>query len=141
MESKFWNLLIFLCIQMNEAVMAALDEKLASIETTCESFTIRTSHFEVALSKVSPSVSDKVRFILRTLFCNEIWYLVWDKLVLEIYIGFFFREQQRQYYERLSRSLKAAWEARQHGNGFFCFFTEGDYYLEEKVKKTIFVRV
>jgi ribosome biogenesis ATPase len=59
---------------MNEAVMAALDEKLASIETTCESFTIRTSHFEVALSKVSPSVSDK----------------------------------QRQYYERLSRSLKAA---------------------------------
>lgn len=63
---------------MNEAVMAALDEKLASIETTCDTLTdtltIRTSHFEVALTKASPSVS----------------------------------ATQREYYERLARSLKAA---------------------------------
>ncbi|KAL5097677.1 hypothetical protein RYX36_002004 [Vicia faba] len=61
---------------MNEAVMAALDEKLSSAETTSLtiSLTIRTSHFELALSKASPSVSDK----------------------------------QRQYYERLSKSLRAA---------------------------------
>ncbi|CAI8592197.1 unnamed protein product [Vicia faba] len=56
---------------MNEAVMAALDEKLSSTETT--SLIIKTSHFELALSKASPSVSDK----------------------------------QRQYYERLSKSLRA----------------------------------
>jgi len=68
MGSKFWDLPIFLCIQMNEAVMAALDEKLASIETTCDTLTdtltIRTSHFEVALTKASPSVSATVWFIL-----------------------------------------------------------------------------
>ncbi|KAJ1419970.1 P-loop containing nucleoside triphosphate hydrolase [Sesbania bispinosa] len=43
---------------MNEAAMAALEEKLTSTETTCGTFTIKTNHFEVALSKVSPSVSD-----------------------------------------------------------------------------------
>ncbi|XP_058771794.1 cell division control protein 48 homolog C-like [Vicia villosa] len=57
---------------MGEAVMAALDEKLSSTETT--SLIIKASHFELALSKASPSVSDK----------------------------------QRQYYERLSKSLRAA---------------------------------
>lgn len=60
MGSKFGDLLISLSIQMNEAVMAALDEKLDSTETTNDTLTIRASHFEVALSKVSPSVSDKV---------------------------------------------------------------------------------
>ncbi|CAK8530202.1 unnamed protein product [Lathyrus sativus] len=57
---------------MDEAGMAALDEKFSSTETT--SLTIKTSHFELALSKVSPSVSDK----------------------------------QKQYYDRLSKSLRAA---------------------------------
>lgn len=65
-ESTFRDLLIFLCIQMGEAVMAALDEKLSSTETT--SLTIKASHFELALSKASPSVSDKVWFILQNFF-------------------------------------------------------------------------
>jgi len=39
---------------MNEAAMAAVEEKHKTIKNT---------HFEVALSKVSPSVSDRVRLI------------------------------------------------------------------------------
>ncbi|XP_020207366.1 cell division control protein 48 homolog C [Cajanus cajan] len=42
---------------MNEAAMAALEEKLT--ETTYDTVTIKKNHFEVALSKVSPSVSDR----------------------------------------------------------------------------------
>ncbi|RDX68081.1 Cell division control protein 48-like C, partial [Mucuna pruriens] len=59
---------------MNEAAMAALEEKLTSTETTCGAHTIKINHFEVALSKVSPSVSDR----------------------------------QKQYYQHLSESFKAA---------------------------------
>ncbi|TKY71351.1 Cell division control protein 48-like C [Spatholobus suberectus] len=59
---------------MNEAAMAALDEKLTLTETTCDTWTIKRNHFEVALSKVSPSVSDR----------------------------------QKQYYQHLSESFKAA---------------------------------
>ncbi|XP_027362401.1 cell division control protein 48 homolog C isoform X2 [Abrus precatorius] len=59
---------------MNEAAMAALEENLTSFETTCNTSTIKINHFEVALSKVSPSVSD----------------------------------MQKQYYQHLSESFKAA---------------------------------
>ncbi|KHN26673.1 hypothetical protein glysoja_011265 [Glycine soja] len=63
---------------MNEAAMAALEERLTSIETTCDTLTIKRTikrhHFEVALSKVSPSVSDR----------------------------------QKQYYQHLSEGFKAA---------------------------------
>ncbi|KAL2320300.1 hypothetical protein Fmac_029269 [Flemingia macrophylla] len=44
---------------MNEAAMAALEEKLTLTETTCNTVTIKRNHFEVALSKVSPSVLDR----------------------------------------------------------------------------------
>ena len=57
---------------MNEAAMAALEERLTSIETTCDTLTIKRTikrhHFEVALSKVSPSVSDRVWLILLYFF-------------------------------------------------------------------------
>ncbi|OIV91537.1 hypothetical protein TanjilG_08949 [Lupinus angustifolius] len=43
---------------INEAAMAALEEKLTSTEITYDAFSIKTSHFEAALRKVSPSVSD-----------------------------------------------------------------------------------
>ncbi|KAF7825176.1 cell division control protein 48-like protein C [Senna tora] len=43
---------------MNEAAMAALEEKLASTVRTSETLTIKDSHFEIALRKISPSVSD-----------------------------------------------------------------------------------
>ncbi|RDX65395.1 Cell division control protein 48-like C, partial [Mucuna pruriens] len=59
---------------MTEAAMAALDEKLTSTETTCGASPIKINHFEVALSKVSPSVSDS----------------------------------EKQYYQHLSESFKAA---------------------------------
>ncbi|KAI4298996.1 hypothetical protein L6164_032496 [Bauhinia variegata] len=59
---------------MNEAAMAALEEKLTSSERTCDTCTINAAHFEVALNKISPSVSD----------------------------------MQKQYYQRLSQSFKAA---------------------------------
>lgn len=49
-------------IQMNEAAMAALYDKLSSTETSEASCTIKTCHFERALSKISPSVSNKVSF-------------------------------------------------------------------------------
>ncbi|XVF03550.1 hypothetical protein REPUB_Repub05bG0003400 [Reevesia pubescens] len=45
---------------MNEAAMVALEEKLTSTGISETSWTIKTSHFERALSKISPSVSDKV---------------------------------------------------------------------------------
>ncbi|EOY11870.1 hypothetical protein QUC31_001526 [Theobroma cacao] len=44
---------------MNEAAMAALEEKLTSTGISETSLTIKTFHFERALSKISPSVSDK----------------------------------------------------------------------------------
>ncbi|XVF70970.1 hypothetical protein PTKIN_Ptkin11bG0204900 [Pterospermum kingtungense] len=44
---------------MNEAAMAALEEKLTSTDASETLWTIKTSHFEQALSKISPSVSDK----------------------------------------------------------------------------------
>lgn len=57
---------------MNEAAMAALVENLDSIETTCDTLTIKSPikrhHFEVALSIVSPSVSDRIWLILLYLF-------------------------------------------------------------------------
>ncbi|KAK7412060.1 hypothetical protein VNO78_03506 [Psophocarpus tetragonolobus] len=59
---------------MNEAAMAAVDEKSTSTERTCGTLIIKRNHFEVALSKVSPSVSDR----------------------------------QKQYYQHLSESFKAA---------------------------------
>ncbi|KAK7246860.1 hypothetical protein RIF29_41730 [Crotalaria pallida] len=43
---------------MNEAAMGALEEKLTSTEITCGALAINTRHFEAALSKISPSVSD-----------------------------------------------------------------------------------
>ncbi|KAJ3681225.1 hypothetical protein LUZ60_015714 [Juncus effusus] len=47
---------------MNEAAMAALEERLDSSEETCAlSCTIKTLHFEHALSKITRSVSDKQR--------------------------------------------------------------------------------
>jgi len=48
------EILIVLAIQINEAAMAAVEEK----DTT-----IKSIHFEMALSKVSPSVSDRVRLM------------------------------------------------------------------------------
>ncbi|KAF3448765.1 hypothetical protein FNV43_RR09478 [Rhamnella rubrinervis] len=46
---------------MHEAAMAALDEKLRSTQSSSDATpsTIKTSHFELALSKISPSVSEK----------------------------------------------------------------------------------
>ncbi|KAK9274842.1 hypothetical protein L1049_022096 [Liquidambar formosana] len=61
---------------MNEAAMAALEEKLTSVQSSSDAtpLTIKMTHFEQALGKISPSVSDK----------------------------------QKQYYQILSRSFKAA---------------------------------
>ncbi|KAK7302427.1 hypothetical protein RJT34_13317 [Clitoria ternatea] len=55
-----------LAAMMNEAEMVASEENFFSTttlmeKTTCEPYTIKRNHFEVALSKVSPSVSDMQR--------------------------------------------------------------------------------
>ena len=49
---------------MNEAAMAALEEKLTSDNSNIESAscTIKMIHFERGLTKISPSVSEKVYF-------------------------------------------------------------------------------
>ncbi|GMY13988.1 cell division control protein 48 homolog C [Fagus crenata] len=46
---------------MNEAAMVALEDKLTSTESTSDAvpWTIKSTHFERALGKISPSVSDK----------------------------------------------------------------------------------
>lgn len=84
------DLLIFLTIQMNKAAMAALEEKWTSTETTSGPLTIKTSHFEIALSEVSPSVSVMVWLILLNFFFtfNQI-YLMIDKIVVEIDIDIY----------------------------------------------------
>lgn len=46
---------------MNEAAMVALEEELTSSGGSDASKTIKTKHFEHALSKISPSVSQMVR--------------------------------------------------------------------------------
>lgn len=50
---------------MHEAAMAALEEKLRSTYNSSDASisTIKTSHFELALGKISPSVSEKVGLI------------------------------------------------------------------------------
>lgn len=47
---------------MNEAAMTALEEKLTSVSSNLESAscTIKMTHFERGLTKISPSVSEKV---------------------------------------------------------------------------------
>ncbi|TYH34963.1 hypothetical protein E1A91_D13G154100v1 [Gossypium mustelinum] len=52
---------------MNEAAMVALYDKLSSTETSEDSCTIKTCHFERALSKISPSVSDKQKQFYKVL--------------------------------------------------------------------------
>lgn len=49
-------------MQMNEAAMAALEEKLTSPERSSDAspWTIKDTHFEQALAKIAPSVTDKV---------------------------------------------------------------------------------
>ncbi|KAK2441774.1 cell division cycle protein [Trifolium repens] len=59
---------------MDKAILAALEEKLTTTEKKSDTLTIKSRHFEVALSKVSPSVSEK----------------------------------QMEYYEHISKLLKAA---------------------------------
>ncbi|RVW90849.1 Cell division control protein 48-like C [Vitis vinifera] len=44
---------------MNEAAMAALEEKLADCSSGAISWTINAKHFDQALGKISPSVSNK----------------------------------------------------------------------------------
>lgn len=50
--------------QMNEAAMAALEEKLGLAKSSSDSFadTIKEKHFVLALIKMTPSVSGKVGF-------------------------------------------------------------------------------
>lgn len=55
--------LLFSNHQMNEAAMAALEEKQDSIDQGIENINpwfIKTSHFEHALQKIKPSVAEKV---------------------------------------------------------------------------------
>ncbi|KAK8483663.1 hypothetical protein V6N11_061646 [Hibiscus sabdariffa] len=52
---------------MNEAAMAALEEKLTSTGISETSWTIKALHFERALSKISPSVSDKQKQFYKVL--------------------------------------------------------------------------
>ncbi|KAK8519791.1 hypothetical protein V6N13_031723 [Hibiscus sabdariffa] len=52
---------------MNEAAMAALEEKLTSTGMSEASLTIKTLHFEHALNKISPSVSDKQKQFYKVL--------------------------------------------------------------------------
>ena len=60
--------------QMNEAAMAALEEKLAdSSSSGATSLTINAKHFDRALGKISPSVSDKVCVALFYSFFQHIY--------------------------------------------------------------------
>jgi ribosome biogenesis ATPase len=58
-------------LQVNGAAMAALEERLElledgalSLSSSCSDPSIELSHFEQALSKIKPSVSEKVHDLL-----------------------------------------------------------------------------
>ncbi|RHN66036.1 putative ATPase, AAA-type, core, P-loop containing nucleoside triphosphate hydrolase [Medicago truncatula] len=53
---------------MDKAILAALEEKLATTARTSDTLTVERKHFYVALTKVHPSVSEKVCFILLNFF-------------------------------------------------------------------------
>jgi SpoVK/Ycf46/Vps4 family AAA+-type ATPase len=53
---------------MDKAILAALEEKLTTAEKKSDTLTVESRHFEVALSKVSPSVSEKVQLNLLNFF-------------------------------------------------------------------------
>lgn len=78
---KFISLLFNIYVsnqwQMNEAAMAALEDKLISSKSSSDvtPFTIKLTHFEQALSKISPSVSELVWFSLLTYEMH--WYLTY----------------------------------------------------------------
>jgi SpoVK/Ycf46/Vps4 family AAA+-type ATPase len=48
---------------MDKAILAALKEKRTKTGKKSDTLTVKAKHFEVALSKVSPSVSEEVLFI------------------------------------------------------------------------------
>lgn len=106
---------------MNEAAMVALEERLDSANETSISYTcsIRASHFERALCKIAPSVTDKVcLFSFPLLVWGLILFATWCAVFfLEVYhdyfliplqiCGFLFFFQQREYYEALSNKYQA----------------------------------
>lgn len=58
---------------MNEAAMAALEEKLADCSSGAISWTINAKHFDQALGKISPSVSNKVCVALLNSIFEHTW--------------------------------------------------------------------
>jgi SpoVK/Ycf46/Vps4 family AAA+-type ATPase len=63
---------------MDNAILAALEEKRTTARTKDDTLTVKARHFEVALTKVRPSVSEKVSLILLNFFhaCNLIPFLL-----------------------------------------------------------------
>jgi len=63
---------------MNKAILAALEEKLATTARISDTLTVERKHFFVALTKVRPSVSERICFILLNFFhaCNLIAFLL-----------------------------------------------------------------
>lgn len=87
---------------MNEAAMAALEENLRSPQCPSDDrprITIKSEHFEEAMKKITPSVSLKV-------FAYAILFIVWIFNLTRLGILPFFVEQQKQYFERLSKTFK-----------------------------------
>lgn len=71
---------------MNEAAMAALDEKLRLVQSGSEGapLTITELHFQQALEKISPSVSDKVSYLVDIYILIYSWFCY---IILLIIIG------------------------------------------------------
>ena len=101
--------------------MAALEEKLTSNKSSSDGapFTIKTTHFELAVTKISPSVNVKVLLLLPFLLLLLLFYIInimhkmygQYEFVLFIFqlplIACPFGKQQKQYYKVLSESFKA----------------------------------
>jgi SpoVK/Ycf46/Vps4 family AAA+-type ATPase len=103
---------------MNEAAMISLKDRLDLANETSISYTcsIRTSHFERALSKITPSVTDKVCLWLLGHLILSVLYLVCCFVsstipllfshLSSIVVFFFFIFQQREYYEALANKYQ-----------------------------------
>jgi len=87
--------------------MVALEEKLTlSGQHPDSPCTIKTAHFEQALTKISPSVSKMVGSLIHHATWNA---RIFDLLLYEILIALPFSfEQDIRVYEKLAVELKAA---------------------------------
>ena len=96
---------INLFLQIDEAAMAALEEKETSAESSdASSWTIKETHFQPALAKIIPSITQRVYIDFVSLCITVLFSLAIRLFTLPFSIACLL--QQLLYYEIFGESLK-----------------------------------